>query len=121
MGTVAGFFASEMVGGVDQGRLSKAMKRVRGSEPTEDMDPGKLEAQIRSIIDHNPATRQMGITVGVFDNGIVELTGTVASEAERKLAGDLVREESLAAIVINRILVEGRDVPVSFRSSAGNS
>ena len=110
-----------MVGAVDQERLSNAMKRVRRSEPEEATDPAKLEPQVRSIIDHNPAARRMGITVSVLSNGIVELTGTVTNEAERKMVGDLVRGESSAAIVINRILVEGRDVPVSFRSAASNS
>lgn len=117
IGVVGGFIAGELVGEMDSTPVRDALRRFRKVE--EDVDLEELEREVTVLLDHNPTTRKMGTSARVLEGGIVELLGTAQSESERDLAADLVRTNTSAPVVVNRILVEGLDVegPVSAVTS----
>jgi osmotically-inducible protein OsmY len=57
------------------------------------------------------ATRRLGLSARALDGGILELTGIVPDERTRQVAGETAERVAGAEIVVNRILVQGRDVP----------
>lgn len=110
MGVIAGFFVGEFAGQVDIARIRKAVRGL-GPSPREDIDPEALRREVTEVLDANPTTRRMGIVASAIGNGIIELEGTAQDESERELAGTLVRDNTSAPVVINRILVEGIEIP----------
>ena len=71
----------------------------------------ELAREVTEVLDANPTTRRMGIRAAAIGNGVVELKGTAQDESERELAANLVRNNTSAPVVINRILVEGIEIP----------
>jgi hypothetical protein len=57
------------------------------------------------------ATRKLNLSARALDGGLIELTGVVPDERTRQVAGDAAAGVSGADIIVNRILVQGRDVP----------
>jgi hypothetical protein len=99
-----------LAGQVDIAKVRKAVRGLR-SAPREDIDPEELAREVTEVLDANPTTRRMGIRAAAIGNGVVELKGTAQDESERELAANLVRNNTSAPVVINRILVEGIEIP----------
>lgn len=110
MGVAAGFLVGEFTGQVDTAKFRKAVRRLL-TGPREDIDLDELRREVTEVLDANPTTRRMGIVALAIGNGIVELEGTAQDESERELAGNLVRNNTSANVVVNRILVEGIEMP----------
>ncbi len=105
-----GFFIGELTGQVDIEKVRKTVRGI-GSRTRDDIDPDELQREVTEVLDANPATRRMGVTAVAIGNGVVELKGTAQDESERELAANLVRNNTSAPVVINRILIEGIEVP----------
>lgn len=119
-GLLAGLVAGELLGTVDADRLRRIVRRLRRPAANESgRDPLDVQEEIETVLERNPTTRRLGLAVRALGEGIVELTGTAPDVTVRTLAADLARGVSGAAVVVNRILVEGTDVPVSESSPPG--
>ena len=109
-GLVFGMVAGSSMGNVDSDRVKRAVRRLRpGDEPDE--DAVQIEHELIEALRTNPTTRDFNLGVRALGGGLVELTGIVPDEATRDLAGSLARNVLGADIVVNRVLVEGMDIP----------
>ena len=109
-GLMAGVVVGEWLGDVNAKRLRTAVQRLGagGPPPT---DPVMLERLVLRGLRDDPHTRHLPIQVRVVDSGLVELTGRVPTEDLRERAGEAARTAAGDDAVINRLLVEGSDVP----------
>jgi osmotically-inducible protein OsmY len=98
-----------LFGRVNSDRFRHVVSRLRSREQAEAEDPDQLERDLLTTLRSNPTTRSLDLAVRALGGGLVELTGTVPEEATRELAGRLARGVPGADVVVNRILVEGRD------------
>lgn len=116
LGAAVGLIGSVVLGGVlgrfDAERMKTAVKRVRrpasGSAPE---GSHALQRAVSGALGENPKTRGFDIGVRAIGGDIVELTGTVPDALARDLAGSVARGVAGADVVVNRLLVEGEDVP----------
>jgi hypothetical protein len=110
-GILAGIVVGEMLGAVHPARLRGVVERF-GRQPTPQLeDPRDLEQAILEALSNNAATRMLNLSARVIDGGLVELTGVAPDDRTRRLAGATASGAAGGAVVVNRILVEGRDVP----------
>lgn len=115
MGELWGARARERVGGA----IRALKRRPPDSGGT---DPKKLQQLVLEALQRNPSTRLLGVDVRVSAEGIVELTGAAPDELAREIAGETARAVPEADVVINLILVEGKDLPEqSVESAIGSS
>lgn len=120
-GLFLGMAAGEWLGDVHRERvqgLLGRLRRRRRAEPAEPADPADLKADVREALREHPATRQLDLTVHSPGAGLVELTGMVPNAAARRTAGEVARAVDGADVVVNRILVEGDDVPTTRRTGS---
>ena len=109
-GLFAGMVVGELLGDVDSGRVRGALRKLRRSSETT-LDPDTLEDAVRDALAGDEKTRDLGVAVHSPGDGLVELTGVAPDAVSRQAAGDLARRVSGASVVVNRILVEGTDLP----------
>ena len=119
LGLVAGYVVGGTVGRVTAHRVKRALKRrrrrrgrLRPGDWTE-TEAESLEARAVDALRGNPVLARRPVRLRVLSPGVVELSGTVESSAERQRAGQLLRRLSGVTDVINRLLVEGVDTPVA--------
>lgn len=111
-GLLAGLLLSELLGNVDSDRFRRAVGRLRpGTHEGPEPDAAEVERAVDEALRHNPTTGPLAIRVRAVGEGVVELTGTAPDATARSLAGDLARGVDGARVVVNRVLVEGTDVP----------
>lgn len=108
-GLLAGLVVGEWLGDVTRERLRSAVRGLGGETPP--VDPAALERLVLRALRGDPRTRHLPIQVRVVDAGLVELTGRVPTEEARERAGEAARAVAGADAVVNRLLVEGTDVP----------
>jgi len=100
----------ELLGSVSTEPVRQAVRRL--SQPGIDrtgVDPQDVERSIYEAIAGDPDTQALEVEATALGDGLVELTGTVPSDLDRDLAGDVARSVVGAEVVVNRILVEGSD------------
>ena len=109
LGLLAGVVAGEWLGGVNAARVRGAVRRLRPELPPGDR--AALEGTVRRALRAEPATRYLKVRVRAAGERLIELTGSVSDAAARERAGATAREAAPGCTVINRLLVEGEDVP----------
>jgi osmotically-inducible protein OsmY len=122
LGLVIGLVAGEFLGDVTSERVKRwigARPRRRRDESEERTVQSDVERAVQGALSEHPTTRQLAVRVHALGDGVVELTGQVPDRAARELAGTVARGVSGADVVINRILVEGEDLPERKPSRAG--
>lgn len=122
VGLLAGLLANELFGSLDSERMRRVLGRLRKApEPGSGLDPADIEEGVTSALQQHATTRPLAIVVRALGEGIVELTGTAPTKETRVLAGQVARRAPGADVVVNRILVEGWDLPAHepSPSSAG--
>jgi len=107
-GILAGLVLGEWLGDVHPERVRRIFGGKREEEPT---DPAQVEREVLRAFKSTSATRRLGLSARALDGGIIELTGIAPDERTRQVAGDTASRIAGAEIVVNRILVQGRDVP----------
>ncbi len=116
LATAAGFGAG-LLGGIILGEWLGAVhpERVRGlfgKKPAPaPADPARLERDVLRVLRNTSATRRLALSARALDGGLIELTGVAPDERTRLVAGEAAAGIAGADVVVNRILVEGRDVP----------
>lgn len=112
IGLLAGLVAGELLGEVNPARVRRVVGRLRRSEADDvPEDPRLLERAVVAALGENPQTRNLTITARALGDGVVELTGTAPDSEARRLAGKVSRGAPGADVIVNRILVEGDDIP----------
>jgi len=112
--SAAGFGAGLLAGVILGGWLGAVHpERVRrilgGKREPETVDPARLERDVLRALKTTSATRRLNLSARALEGGLVELTGIAPDERTRQSAGDAAR--IAGDVVVNRILVQGRDVP----------
>ncbi len=110
-GIVAGVVLGELFGDLSTDRFKRLVGRVSRRRVREPLDPRVLRRAVRAALEDHDETRTLAVSVEAHEDGVVELTGVAPDAASRDLAGELAREVPGADVVVNRILVEGTDVP----------
>ncbi len=98
----------EWLGDVHPERVRRLLGRRPAAEP---LDPEQVERAVLRALRHAAATRRLAVTVRVLEGGVVELLGRAPDERSRQAAADAAAAVAGADVVVNRILVEGRDLP----------
>lgn len=109
MGLLAGLVAGEWLGDVDADRVRRAVKQLR--PPTEPPDVPSLERTVRDALEADAGTRYLRVRPRLLGEKLLELMGRVPSPAERDRAGAVAQAALPGFTVINRLLVEGQDLP----------
>lgn len=109
LGLLAGLVAGEWLGGVDAARVRRAVGRLRSDGPPGDR--AALEGVVRRALRAQAATRYLKVRVRAAGERLIELTGRVNDAVARERAGAVAREAAPGCTVINRLLVEGEDIP----------
>src|SRR5262245_28383729 len=107
-GILAGVVVGEMLGAVHPARLRGVVERFGRTATPPREDPRDLEESILRALGSNAATRMLNLSARVIDAGLVELTGVAPDDRTRRLAGATASGAAGGAVVVNRILVEGR-------------
>ncbi len=110
LGLLAGLVAGEWLGGVDAGRVRRTVGRLRG-EPPEPADPTAVRRAIQDALRADPATGSLKVRVRVLEQGLLELIGRAPSAEARERAGARAQAVAPGWSVVNRLLVEGEDLP----------
>ena len=105
---LAGLIAGEWLGDVHPERV----RRILGgkTEPRAS-DPAPLEREVLRVFKNTSATRRLNLSARALDGGLVELTGVAPDERTRQVAGEAAASVAGPDLVLNRILVQGRDIP----------
>ena len=115
LGLAVGFIAAGSIGRVNAHRVKDAVRRwrnrPRGGIWTDDAAE-RLEARVLDALARDVVLARRPIRVTVLGQGLLELTGRVASTAEVGLAGDAVQHVHGVTTVLNHILVDGADAGV---------
>jgi len=109
-GLAAGIVVGEMLGDMSPGRLKGALKTIRPGRMVPE-DPSDLRRAVESALDDHPDVGDLALDVTAHEDGIVELTGVAPDALTRELAGEVARDVPGTDVVVNRILVEGMDLP----------
>jgi hypothetical protein len=106
-----GLVAGGLLGDVDSDRVKRAVRRLRSTDEEDAVAEGldRIEHELLDVLKHNPATRQLSLTVRAMGGGLIELAGTAPDETTRELAADLARGVLGADVIVNHVLVEGTD------------
>jgi len=107
-GLLGGIVLGEWLGAVHPERVRRILK---GRATPEAVDPSQVEREILRALKNTSATRRLTLSARALDGGVVELTGTAPDERTRRVAGEAAAAVAGADVVVNRILVEGRDIP----------
>jgi len=109
-GLVVGMFVGEAAGDVNSERVRGAVRRLRGGR-TPPAEPSIIAQAVRHALRDHHATSHLAITVHAPGPGLIELSGLVSDAIARREAGDVARGVPGADVVVNRILVNGSDLP----------
>lgn len=107
LGLLAGLAAGEWLGDVDAERVRRA---VKGRPPGPPDAPG-MERTVRNALQAEAGTRYLKIRPRLLGEKLLELVGRVPSPTARERAGMVAQAAVPGFTVINRLLVEGQDVP----------
>jgi osmotically-inducible protein OsmY len=111
-GVLAGIVAGEFLGDLGAERVKGAVGRLRRDTPRRPLpDPGEVETTVVEALAEHPGTADLKVGVRALGDGVVELSGTAPTAAARQAAGKVARAVHGADVVVNRILIEGDDVP----------
>ena len=116
-GLMLGMIAGEWAGKAPAARLTRIVRRLGDRRAVPALEPDELEAAVREALRSHPGTHQLRVTVHAPGAGLVELTGSVRSAVARRAAGDIARGVPGADAVVNRLLVEGEDLPPRSRTT----
>jgi osmotically-inducible protein OsmY len=123
VGLVVGMAGGEFLGDVTSERMKRLMRATppRGDDttPSATLDADAAERAVSGALSEHPTTRSLAVHVRALGDGIVELMGQVPDRTARELAGTVARGVAGADVVVNRILVEGEDLPTRKPSRAG--
>ena len=112
LGVLAGMVGGELLGDLGSERVKGAVRRLRRSErEAPESDPQDIERAVVAALEEHPKAAELAISVRALGDGVVELSGTVPDTAGRRIAAKVARSVAGAEVVVNRILVEGDDVP----------
>ncbi len=112
LGVLAGIVGSELLGNLGPDRVKGAVRRLRRSEREAlEADPQDVERAVVTALEEHSKASDLAIDVRALGDGVVELSGTVPDTAGRRIAAKIARGVAGAEVVVNRILVEGADVP----------
>jgi len=109
LGLVAGLVAGEWLGDVDADRVRRAVRGTR--PPSEPPDASGLERTVRNALAAEAGTRYLKVRPRLLGEKLLELVGRVPSPAARERAGSVAQAAVPDFTVINRLLVEGQDLP----------
>ena len=107
-GLVAGFALSELVGGVNQKRFSRAAKSLGHPEPARPTSAASARA-VESALSSEPRLSGCQLVVVPISPRSVELRGWVGDRAARTIAVRIACAVQGVETVINSILVRGED------------
>ncbi len=85
---------------------------MRGSSD-DAADTDALASAVHDALRLDDLTRELIVGVHCPGAGLVELTGIAPDAVTRQAAGDVARGVAGAEIVVNRILVNGSDLPTT--------
>jgi hypothetical protein len=112
LGVLAGLVGGELLGDLGTERVKGAVRRISRSERAVlELDPQDVERAVTSALAEHPKASDLAVGVRALGDGVVELSGTVPDNAARRIAAKIARGVAGAQVVVNRILVEGDDVP----------
>jgi osmotically-inducible protein OsmY len=114
VGLLAGIVAGEFLGDINAERFKRGLRRMSGVDAlaqAKAMDPTQLQRSVVSALKRNSGTRMLSVAAHALGNGILELTGTAPDERSRELASEIARAVRGVITVVNRVLVQGVDVP----------
>jgi hypothetical protein len=109
LGLIAGLVAGEWLGDVDADRVRQAV-RGRKMPPGPPDAPG-VERAVRNALEAEAGTRYLKVRPRLLGEKLLELVGRVPSPAARERAGAVAQGAVPGFTVINRLLVEGQDLP----------
>jgi hypothetical protein len=109
VGLLAGLVAGEWLGDVDAARVKRAVHRLR--PPAGPADTAGIERTVRNALDAEAGTRYLKARPHVLGQKLLELVGRVPNPAARERAAAVARAAAPGFTVINRLLVEGQDIP----------
>ncbi len=115
-GLFAGIVLGEWLGAVHPDRVRRLFRGRVAPEPS---DPSQVERAVLRALRGASATRRLNLGARVLDGGVVEITGVAPDERTRHMAGEAAAAVAGADVVVNRILVEGRDVPPGHTAPPG--
>ena len=118
IGFVAGMAFGEFFSEVDPGRVTGAVKRWKRGPADAAVPPAEIERAVNGALGENPLTRHLDVRARALGEGIVEITGTVPDTDARAHAATVARGVAGSYVVVNRVLVEGDDVPHRKAASA---
>jgi len=111
IGMAAGIALGEFFSEVDPERVSGAVRRLKQRTAEPAAAPEDVERALTSALGENPQTRHLDVHAHALGEGIVEITGTVPDADARAHAATVARGVAGTYVVVNRILVEGDDLP----------
>lgn len=110
LGAAAGVVVGELIGGIDQERIRRGLRRLRRHAARELADdPRAVEQAALDALRTDADARAAQLTVRSLSNGTIEVIGWVGTERARRRAERLVRAVPGVRTVINRVLVRGVD------------
>jgi hypothetical protein len=109
VGLLAGLVAGEFLGDVDAARVKRVVGRL--STGTAPVDAAATERTVRNALDAEAGTRYLKARPRVLGQALLELVGRVPSPAARDRAAAVAQAAAPGFTVINRLLVEGQDIP----------
>jgi len=116
MGLLAGIVAGDFLGDINAERFKRGLRRMSGAERVRQAvaaDPTQVERSVVSALKRTAGTRALQVTAHALGNGILELTGTAPDERARELASEIAKTVRGVLTVVNRVLVQGVDLPAS--------
>ncbi len=109
VGLLAGLVAGEWLGDVDADRVRRAVNHLRPDAAPADVSA--LERAVRNALQAEAGTRYLKVRPRVLSGNLLELIGRVPTPGARERAGAVAQAAAPECTVINRLLVEGQDVP----------
>jgi osmotically-inducible protein OsmY len=116
-GVLTGMIAGSMVVRAHGPKVKRAIGRLRRDTDDAPVDPKQVRDAVEGALHEHEVTAELQITVHSPGAGLVELTGLVPDAVARQVAGDVARSIPGAEVVVNRILVNGRDVSKDIPAS----
>lgn len=109
VGLLAGLVAGEWLGDVDADRVRRAV-RGRGPDQGPADAPG-IERAVRNALEADAGTRYLKARARVLGEKLLELVGRVPTPPARERAAAVAQAAAPGFTIINRLLVEGQDLP----------